>query len=90
MWVMVEISKYIHRYPVIEVTEFQSFSLDEQKQNVRLSCACSSTGASAFQAMQYLPHQQPGYPVHSHFTSQPGQFLFIIVLELPLMMFSVY
>lgn len=29
-------------------------------------------GASAFQAMQYLPHQQPGYPVHSHFTSQPG------------------
>lgn len=27
-------------------------------------------GASAFQAMQYLP--QPGYPVHSHFTSQPG------------------
>lgn len=30
-------------------------------------------GASAFQAMQYLPHQQPGYPVHSHFTSQPGK-----------------
>lgn len=30
-------------------------------------------GASAFQAMQYLPHQQPGYPVHSHFTSQPGR-----------------
>ncbi|XP_077598633.1 G protein pathway suppressor 2 isoform X2 [Stigmatopora nigra] len=29
-------------------------------------------GASAFQAMQYLPHQQPGYPVHGHFTSQPG------------------
>ncbi|KAM9832793.1 G protein pathway suppressor 2 isoform 1-T1 [Syngnathus typhle] len=29
-------------------------------------------GASAFQAMQYLPHQQPAYPVHSHFTSQPG------------------
>lgn len=23
--------------------------------------------------MQYLPHQQPGYPVHSHFTSQPGR-----------------
>ncbi|CDQ62457.1 unnamed protein product [Oncorhynchus mykiss] len=22
--------------------------------------------------MQYLPHQQPGYAVHSHFTSQPG------------------
>uniref|UniRef100_A0A672QE04 G protein pathway suppressor 2-like n=1 Tax=Sinocyclocheilus grahami TaxID=75366 RepID=A0A672QE04_SINGR len=29
-------------------------------------------GASAFQAMQYLPHQQQGYAVHSHFTSQPG------------------
>uniref|UniRef100_A0A673JIA2 G protein pathway suppressor 2-like n=1 Tax=Sinocyclocheilus rhinocerous TaxID=307959 RepID=A0A673JIA2_9TELE len=28
--------------------------------------------ASAFQAMQYLPHQQQGYAVHSHFTSQPG------------------
>lgn len=28
--------------------------------------------ASAFQAMQYLPHQQPGYTVHTHFTSQPG------------------
>lgn len=35
-----------------------------------------SSGASAFQAMQYLPHQQPGYPVHGHFTSQPGLFLF--------------
>uniref|UniRef100_A0A8B9KPF8 G protein pathway suppressor 2 n=1 Tax=Astyanax mexicanus TaxID=7994 RepID=A0A8B9KPF8_ASTMX len=29
-------------------------------------------GASAFPAMQYLPHQQQGYAVHSHFTSQPG------------------
>ncbi|KAM9441358.1 G protein pathway suppressor 2 isoform 1-T1 [Clarias gariepinus] len=29
-------------------------------------------GASAFQAMQFLPHQQPGYTVHTHFTSQPG------------------
>ncbi|MEQ2166838.1 hypothetical protein GOODEAATRI_032408, partial [Goodea atripinnis] len=28
--------------------------------------------ASAFQAMQYLPHQQTGYPVHSHFPSQAG------------------
>ncbi|XP_037532039.1 G protein pathway suppressor 2 isoform X1 [Nematolebias whitei] len=32
----------------------------------------SIVGASAFQAMQYLPHQQAGYPVHGHFTSQPG------------------
>uniref|UniRef100_A0A673JEN2 G protein pathway suppressor 2-like n=1 Tax=Sinocyclocheilus rhinocerous TaxID=307959 RepID=A0A673JEN2_9TELE len=31
-----------------------------------------ASGASAFQAMQYLPHQQQGYAVHSHFTSQPG------------------
>uniref|UniRef100_A0A8D3D4T4 G protein pathway suppressor 2 n=1 Tax=Scophthalmus maximus TaxID=52904 RepID=A0A8D3D4T4_SCOMX len=37
-----------------------------------LGCSCSPPGASAFQAMQYLPHQQTGYPVHSHFTSQPG------------------
>ncbi|XP_069042684.1 G protein pathway suppressor 2 isoform X1 [Lepisosteus oculatus] len=29
-------------------------------------------GPSAFQAMQYLPHQQQNYTVHSHFTSQPG------------------
>ncbi|KAK0144103.1 G protein pathway suppressor 2 [Merluccius polli] len=42
--------------------------------SVPVSFANSSQirGASAFQAMQYLPHQQPGYPVHSHFTSQPG------------------
>ncbi|KAM3857664.1 G protein pathway suppressor 2 [Diretmus argenteus] len=42
--------------------------------SVPVSFASSSQvrGASAFQAMQYLPHQQPGYPVHSHFTSQPG------------------
>lgn len=39
------------------------------------TCFSFPTGASAFQAMQYLPHQQTGYPVHSHFTSQPGQFL---------------
>ncbi|CAL8241987.1 unnamed protein product [Merluccius merluccius] len=44
--------------------------------SVPVSFANSSQirGASAFQAMQYLPHQQPGYPVHSHFTSQPGQY----------------
>ncbi|CAJ1086184.1 G protein pathway suppressor 2 isoform X1 [Xyrichtys novacula] len=43
--------------------------------SVPASFASSSqirAGASAFQAMPYLPHQQPGYPVHSHFTSQPG------------------
>lgn len=42
--------------------------------SVPVSFASSSQirGASAFQAMQYLPHQQPSYPVHSHFTSQPG------------------
>ncbi|KAF0029237.1 hypothetical protein F2P81_018342 [Scophthalmus maximus] len=44
--------------------------------SVPVSFASSSQirGASAFQAMQYLPHQQTGYPVHSHFTSQPGRF----------------
>ncbi|KAM4611748.1 G protein pathway suppressor 2 isoform 3-T3 [Polymixia lowei] len=42
--------------------------------SVPVSFASSSQirGAPAFQAMQYLPHQQPGYPVHGHFTSQPG------------------
>ncbi|XP_031154277.1 G protein pathway suppressor 2 isoform X5 [Sander lucioperca] len=42
--------------------------------SVPVSFASSSQirGASAFQAMQYLPHQQAGYPVHGHFTSQPG------------------
>ncbi|CAK6952850.1 G protein pathway suppressor 2 isoform X1 [Scomber scombrus] len=42
--------------------------------SVPVSFASSSQirGASAFQAMQYLPHQQAGYSVHSHFTSQPG------------------
>ncbi|XP_066578692.1 G protein pathway suppressor 2 isoform X8 [Amia ocellicauda] len=29
-------------------------------------------GPSAFQAMQYLPHQQQGYAVHTHFPTQPG------------------
>lgn len=40
--------------------------------SVPVSFASSSQirGASAFQAMQYLPHQQAGYPVH--FTSQQG------------------
>uniref|UniRef100_H2LP46 G protein pathway suppressor 2 n=1 Tax=Oryzias latipes TaxID=8090 RepID=H2LP46_ORYLA len=42
--------------------------------SVSASFASSSQirGASAFQAMPYLPHQQAGYPVHGHFTSQPG------------------
>ncbi|XP_028419659.1 G protein pathway suppressor 2 isoform X1 [Perca flavescens] len=42
--------------------------------SVPVSFASSSQirGASAFQAMPYLPHQQAGYPVHGHFTSQPG------------------
>ncbi|XP_041093396.1 G protein pathway suppressor 2-like isoform X4 [Polyodon spathula] len=32
-------------------------------------------GASAFQTMQYLPHQQGGYAVHSHFTPQQAGFI---------------
>lgn len=42
--------------------------------SVPVSFASSSQirGAPAFQAMQYISHQQPGYPVHSHFPSQPG------------------
>lgn len=43
-------------------------------QPVPVSYASSSQlrGASAFQAMQYMPHQQQAYAVHGHFTSQPG------------------
>ncbi|XP_062240430.1 G protein pathway suppressor 2 isoform X3 [Platichthys flesus] len=40
--------------------------------SVSFASSSQIRGASAFQAMQYLPHQQTGYPVHSHFTSQPG------------------
>ncbi|XP_067379798.1 G protein pathway suppressor 2 isoform X1 [Channa argus] len=42
--------------------------------SVPVSFASSSQirGASAFQPMPYIPHQQTGYPVHSHFTSQAG------------------
>ncbi|XP_041094374.1 G protein pathway suppressor 2-like isoform X6 [Polyodon spathula] len=32
-------------------------------------------GASAFQTTQYLPHQQGGYTVHSHFTPQQAGFI---------------
>ncbi|XP_066578687.1 G protein pathway suppressor 2 isoform X4 [Amia ocellicauda] len=32
-------------------------------------------GPSAFQAMQYLPHQQQGYAVHTHFPTQPAGFI---------------
>ncbi|XP_041094373.1 G protein pathway suppressor 2-like isoform X5 [Polyodon spathula] len=38
-------------------------------------------GASAFQTTQYLPHQQGGYTVHSHFTPQQG---FIQTAGIPL------
>lgn len=44
-----------------------------QKTLVMVPSLC--LGASAFQAMQYLPHQQQGYAVHSHFTSQPGMYV---------------
>ncbi|KAG7484515.1 hypothetical protein MATL_G00050180 [Megalops atlanticus] len=56
------------------VTQPQHASPYAPSQPVPVSYASSSQlrGASAFQAMQYLPHQQQGYTVHSHFTSQPG------------------
>ncbi|KAL2079612.1 hypothetical protein ACEWY4_025356 [Coilia grayii] len=42
--------------------------------SVPISFASSSQirGASAFQTVQYLPHQPQGFAVHSHFSSQPG------------------
>ncbi|KAG9351702.1 hypothetical protein JZ751_022953 [Albula glossodonta] len=56
------------------VSQPQHASPYAPSQPVPVSYASSSQlrGASAFQAMQYLPHQQQGYTVHSHFTSQPG------------------
>ncbi|XP_030648670.1 G protein pathway suppressor 2 [Chanos chanos] len=52
------------------VTQQQHFT---SAQPVTVSYASSAPlrGASAFQTMQYLPHQQ-SYTVHSHFSSQPG------------------
>uniref|UniRef100_A0A3B4C669 G protein pathway suppressor 2 n=1 Tax=Pygocentrus nattereri TaxID=42514 RepID=A0A3B4C669_PYGNA len=56
------------------VTQQQHASPFTPSQPVPVSYASSPQirGASAFPAMQYLPHQQQGYTVHSHFTSQPG------------------
>ncbi|KAG5844040.1 G protein pathway suppressor 2 [Anguilla rostrata] len=56
------------------VSQPQHASPYAPSQPVPVSYASSSQlrGASAFQAMQYLPHQQQGYTVHSHFTSQPS------------------
>uniref|UniRef100_A0A672PA01 G protein pathway suppressor 2-like n=1 Tax=Sinocyclocheilus grahami TaxID=75366 RepID=A0A672PA01_SINGR len=56
------------------VTQPQHASPFASSQPVPANYASGSQlrGASAFQAMQYLPHQQQGYAVHSHFTSQPG------------------
>ncbi|XP_029614408.1 G protein pathway suppressor 2 isoform X1 [Salmo trutta] len=60
--------------PYGQLTQAQHASPFATSQHVPVSYASSSQlrGASAFQAMQYLPHQQQGYAVHSHFTSQPG------------------
>ncbi|XP_026112542.1 G protein pathway suppressor 2-like isoform X1 [Carassius auratus] len=56
------------------VTQSQHTSPFASSQPVPANYASGSQlrGASAFQTMQYLPHQQQGYAVHSHFTSQPG------------------
>ncbi|XP_064786654.1 G protein pathway suppressor 2-like isoform X4 [Oncorhynchus masou masou] len=60
--------------PYGQLTQAQHSSPFATGQHVPVSYASSSQlrGTSAFQAMQYLPHQQQGYAVHSHFTSQPG------------------
>ncbi|XP_055798857.1 G protein pathway suppressor 2-like isoform X2 [Salvelinus fontinalis] len=60
--------------PYGQLTQAQHATPFAPSQSVPVSYASSSQlrGASAFQAMQYLPQQQQGYAVHSHFTSQPG------------------
>ncbi|XP_031428397.1 G protein pathway suppressor 2 isoform X3 [Clupea harengus] len=56
------------------VPQTQHASPFTSSQPVPVSYASNSQlrGASAFPAMPYLPHQQQGYAVHSHFVSQPG------------------
>ncbi|KAJ8266085.1 hypothetical protein GJAV_G00125710 [Gymnothorax javanicus] len=56
------------------VSQQQHASPYGPSQPAPVSYASSSPlrGASAFQAMQYLPHQPQAYTVHSHFASQPG------------------
>ncbi|CAM4543695.1 hypothetical protein PO909_026238 [Leuciscus waleckii] len=56
------------------VTQQQHTSPFASSQPVPANYASGSQlrGTSAFQTMQYLPHQQQGYAVHSPFTSQPG------------------
>ncbi|XP_041926946.1 G protein pathway suppressor 2-like isoform X1 [Alosa sapidissima] len=57
------------------VTTAQHPSSYAASSSVPISFASSSQirGASAFQAMQYLPHQPQGFAVHAgHFSSQPG------------------
>ncbi|KAL2095244.1 hypothetical protein ACEWY4_009963 [Coilia grayii] len=56
------------------VTQPQHASPFTSSQPVPVSYASSSQlrGASAFPGMPYLPHQQQGYAVPSHFVSQPG------------------
>ncbi|XP_028654228.1 G protein pathway suppressor 2 isoform X2 [Erpetoichthys calabaricus] len=56
------------------VSQSQHASPYATGQPVPVSYASSSQlrGPSAFQTMQYLPHQQTGYTVHSHFSTQQG------------------
>uniref|UniRef100_A0A3B3RSF7 G protein pathway suppressor 2 n=1 Tax=Paramormyrops kingsleyae TaxID=1676925 RepID=A0A3B3RSF7_9TELE len=65
------------------VSQQQHASPYAATQSVPVSFASSSQlrAAPAFPTMQYLPHQQQGYPVHSHFTSQTG---FIPSASIPL------
>ncbi|XP_048884803.1 G protein pathway suppressor 2-like isoform X2 [Brienomyrus brachyistius] len=65
------------------VSQQQHASPYAAAQSVPVSFASSSQlrGGPAFQTMQYLPHQQQGYAVHSHFASQTG---FIPSASIPL------
>ncbi|XP_053216618.1 G protein pathway suppressor 2 isoform X2 [Podarcis raffonei] len=51
------------------------YAVGQSQHTVPVSYASSQSirGPSAFPTMQYLPQQQPGYTIHSHFpTAQPG------------------
>ncbi|KAG7271709.1 hypothetical protein CRUP_001293 [Coryphaenoides rupestris] len=66
-------SQGVHEpYSVSQAQHASSYAPGPSSVPVSFANSSQIRGASAFQTMPYLPHQQSGYPAHSHFTSQPG------------------
>ncbi|XP_064796720.1 G protein pathway suppressor 2-like isoform X1 [Oncorhynchus masou masou] len=64
-------SQSVHESYCVAQTQHPSSYAPSPSVPVSFANSSQIRGASAFQAMQYLP-QQPGYAVHNHFTSQQG------------------